>query len=215
MHGWLDQVPALLHNWYPGQEGGTAISEVVFGARSPEGHLPVSFEKSWQENPVHDSYYAPPVAKGQTPHVKYTEGVFLGYRYYTTMGKKPLFPFGYGMSYTTFQFSNLSVSPTTAGATVSFDLTNTGKRAGADVSQVYIGDPSAAVKRPERELKGYQKVRLKPGEMQHVQMTLDERAFSFWDETSNSWHVDQGPFKVFVGDSSVNTPLTTVYKPGK
>jgi beta-glucosidase len=213
MHAWVDKVPALLHNWYPGQEGGQAMAEVVFGARSPEGHLPDSFERAWEDNPTHDSYYAPPTPAGQTPHVKYSEGVFVGYRYYTSLNKQPLFPFGFGLSYTTFSFSNLEVSPKTATSdgniTVSFDVTNTGQRAGAEVAQLYVGDPSAKIKRPVKELKGYQKVRLNPGEKQRVSLTLDRRALAYWDVNSNDWRVDPGQFTVYVGDSSADTPLTT------
>jgi len=212
MRAWIDKVPALLHNWYPGQEGGQALAEIVFGIRSPEGHLPASFERAWEDNPTRDNYYAPPVPAGQTPHVKYAEGVFLGYRYYTTMNKKPLFPFGFGLSYTTFSFSNLNVSPDSASSdgpiTVSFDVTNTGTRAGATVAQLYVGDPSAKVKRPMKELKGYQKVNIEPGVTQHVTLTLDKRSLAYWDVASNNWRVDPGQFTVFVGDSSENTPLT-------
>ena len=110
MRNWLDSVPALLHNWYPGQEGGAALAEIIFGARNPEGKLPATFDRSWEENPVHDSYYSKVAADG-IPHVKYTQGLFYGYRYYTTENKKPLFPFGFGLSYTTFAFSNLAVAP--------------------------------------------------------------------------------------------------------
>ena len=189
------------------------MAEVVFGARSPEGHLPDSFERAWEDNPTHDSYYAPPTPAGQTPHVKYSEGVFVGYRYYTSLNKQPLFPFGFGLSYTTFSFSNLEVSPKTATSdgniTVSFDVTNTGQRAGAEVAQLYVGDPSAKIKRPVKELKGYQKVRLNPGEKQRVSLTLDRRALAYWDVNSNDWRVDPGQFTVYVGDSSADTPLTT------
>jgi beta-glucosidase len=212
MRAWIDKVPALLHNWYPGQEGGQALAEIVFGIRSPEGHLPASFERAWEDNPTHDNYYAPPVPAGETPHVKYAEGVFLGYRYYTSMNKKPLFPFGFGLSYTTFSFANLQVSPESVMAagpiTVSFDVTNTGTRAGATVAQLYVGDPSAKVKRPMKELKGYQKVNIEPGVTQHVSLTLDKRSLAYWDVASNNWKVDPGQFTVFVGDSSENTPLT-------
>ena len=212
MHRWLDGVPALLHNWYPGQEGGRAIAEILLGQHSPEGHLPVSFERSWDENPVHDSYYAPPVAKGQTPHVNYEEGVFVGYRYYTSEDKKPLFPFGFGLSYTTFSFSNLKVAPEQASAdapiTVSFDVTNTGQREGATVAQVYIGDPSAKVKRPVKELKEFEKVRLGPGDTHHVSLTLNRRSLAYWSDDKKNWQVDPGKFVVFVGDSSENTPLS-------
>jgi beta-glucosidase len=212
MHRWLSGVPALLHNWYPGQEGGRAVAEILTGQHSPEGHLPVSFEHSWDENPVHDSYYAAPVAKGQTPHVNYKEGVFVGYRYYTSYDKKPLFPFGFGLSYTTFSFSNLKVSPEQASAdapiTVSFDVTNTGSRAGATVAQVYVGDPSAKVKRPTKELKGFEKVRLGPGDSRHVSVALNRRSLAYWSDDKNGWQVDPGQFVIFVGDSSENTPLT-------
>ncbi len=213
MRAWIDKVPALLHNWYPGQEGGQALAEVVFGARSPEGHLPASFERAWEDNPTHDNYYAPPTPAGQTPHVKYAEGVFVGYRYYTSMNKQPLFPFGFGLSYTTFSFSNLEVSPKTASSdgniTFSFDVTNAGQRAGADVAQLYVGDPSARIKRPMKELKGFEKVRLNPGEKKHVSLTLDRRALAYWDVNSNDWRVDPGQFTVYIGDSSADTPLTT------
>lgn len=216
MHSWLDSVPALLHNWYPGQEGGRAMAYILTGQHSPEGHLPVSFERSWEENPVHDNYYAPPAPKGQTPHVNYKEGVFLGYRYYTTYDKKPLFPFGYGLSYTTFAFSNLKVSPEQASAdgnlTVSFDVANTGQREGATVAQVYVGDPSAKVKRPVKELKGFEKVRLGLGDTHHVSVTLDHRSLAYWSVDKNGWQVDPGKFLIFVGDSSENTPLTQEFQ---
>lgn len=212
MHRWLSGVPALLHNWYPGQEEGRAFAEILMGEHSPEGHLPVSFERSWDENPVHDSYYAAPVPKGQTPHVNYKEGVFLGYRYYTTYDKQPLFPFGFGLSYTTFSFSNLKVSPDPAipdgSINVSFDVTNTGQRRGATVAQIYVGDPSARVKRPAKELKGFEKVRLAPGDTHHVSIVLNRRSLAYWSDAKNGWQVDPGKFVVYVGDSSENTPLT-------
>jgi len=212
MRHWIENVPALVHNWYPGQEGGRALAQVLLGEKSPEGHLPVSFERSWADNPVHDSYYAQPVSAGQTPHVEYKEGVFLGYRYYTTYNKLPLFPFGFGLSYTTFSFSHLSVSPQQASPdtsiTISFDVTNTGSREGADVAQIYIGDPSAQVRRPVKELKGFEKVRLAPNQTQHVSVALDRRSLAYWSDAKGDWQVDPGRFIVFVGDSSANTPLT-------
>jgi beta-glucosidase len=222
---WLSKVPALLHTWYPGQEGGTAIAEVLFGKRSPEGKLPVSFDTSWADNPSAPYYY--PVKGGDTalhvaetdgrkedyviPHVKYDDGLMVGYRYWTTTGKHPLFPFGFGLSYTTFGFSKLTVPATAAsGSTipVSFDVTNTGSVAGAEVAQLYVSDPSAKAKRPERELKGFEKVRLAPGETRHVTLNLDARAFSYWDSSAHKWTIDPGKFVVRVGDSSENTPLS-------
>lgn len=215
-HRWLSDVPVFIDNYYPGQAGGTALAEILFGEHAPEGHLPFSFARSWQQNPVHDCYYAPPVPAGQTPHIKYCEGVFLGYRYYTTKHIRPLYPFGYGLSYTTFSFSNLKVSPEDATPdgpiTVSFDVTDTGNRAGADVAQLYVGDPSAKVKRPAKELKGFEKVRLNPGETTHVTLALNRRSLAYWDTAANNWHVDPGRFVVYVGDSSENTPLRQAFE---
>ncbi|HLJ77044.1 MAG TPA: glycoside hydrolase family 3 C-terminal domain-containing protein, partial [Acidobacteriaceae bacterium] len=212
MHRWLDHVPVLLHNWYPGQEGGRAMAQILLGRHDPEGHLPVSFERTWAENPVHDSYYPAPTPAGQTPHVEYKEGVFVGYRYYLSNDKKPLFPFGFGLSYTTFSFSNLKVETATGqepyAYTVSFDVSNSGQREGATVAQVYVGDPSAKVKRPEKELKGFEKVRLAPNETKHVTLELDKRSFAYWSDANKGWQVDPGQFTVFVGDASDHTPLT-------
>ena len=143
--------------------------------------------------------------------MKYSDKLLVGYRYWTTTGKHPLFPFGFGLSYTTFSFSKID-APTTAasGSTVpvSFDITNTGSVAGAEVAQLYVSAPSAKVARPERELKGFEKVNLAPGETKHVSLNLDARAFSYWDETAHKWAIDPGKFAVRVGDSSENTPLS-------
>jgi beta-glucosidase len=210
MRPWIDKVPAVLHNWYGGEQGGTALSEVVFGVRSPEGKLPATFDRSWEESPVHDSYYSTAGPDG-IQQVKYTEGLFYGYRYYTSSNKKPLFPFGFGLSYTTFNFSGLEIVPKSAKAgeevSVSFDVTNTGTRDGAEVAQLYVGDPTATVKRPAMELKGFEKVRLAPGEKKHVTLKLDNRSFAYYDVASHDWKVDPGKFTIAVGDSSENTPL--------
>jgi beta-glucosidase len=204
MDPWIDHVPAVLHTWYPGQEGGTAVAQVLFGATDPEGRLPVSFERRWEDNPTHDSYYPTSGVGTAEPHVTYSEGVFVGYRYYVGASTKPRFPFGYGLSYTTFAFSHLAATP----RGVSFDVTNTGAHAGAAVAEVYIGDPSARVKRPAKELKGFKKVRLAPGETRHVELPLDARAFAYWDIKARRWRTDPGRFVVYLGDSSENTPLT-------
>jgi beta-glucosidase len=223
---WLSNVPVLLDNFYPGQEGGTAIAEVLFGKQNPEGRLPVSFDKSWEDNPSYPYYYPikgadtvlhVPQSADQPPHditighVKYGDKLMVGYRYWTTSGKHPLFPFGYGLSYTTFKFSNLQgpslAQPAVSDVKLTFDVTNTGSVAGAEVAQLYVSDPSAKVQRPERELKGFEKVRLEPGETKHVSITLDARAFSYWDENAHKWTIDPGKFVVRVGDSSEDTPL--------
>jgi len=221
---WLDKVPVLLHTWYPGQEGGTAVAQILFGRHDPEGKLPVSFDRSWDENPSSKWYYGDPkdnttlhtIGEDGKPldytieHIKYGDKLMVGYRYWTTTGKHPLFPFGFGLSYTTFTFSKLDVPARTASGsavTVSFDVTNSGTVAGAEVAELYVSDPSAQVDRPERELKGFAKVRLDPGETRHVTISLDARAFSYWDEPAHRWIIDPGKFIIRVGDSSENTPL--------
>ncbi len=221
---WLDKIPALVHTWYPGQEGGTAIAQVLFGKHNPEGKLPVSFDRSWEDNPSFKDYYPTPGADTSLhvtevghppvdyiiPHVNYNDKLMVGYRYWTTTGKHPLFPFGYGLSYTTFSFSKLQAPATaTSGSTikVTFDVTNTGKVNGAEVAQLYVSDPSSKIDRPERELKGFEKVSLAPGETRHVTLSLDARAFSYWDESAHKWAIDPGKFVLRVGDSSENTPL--------
>lgn len=202
MTGWIDKVPAILHAWYPGQEGGTALAQILFGDYSPSGKLPASFERRWEDNPTFHSYYP---AKGES-HVQYAEGVFVGYRGYDRAAVKPLFPFGFGLSYTTFAYGNLSVTPQTGkldeSVTVSFDLRNTGQREGAEVAELYVGDSHASVPRPVKELKGFAKVALKVGESKRVTLKLDRRAFSFYDVTKKDWSAEPGDFAILVGGSS-------------
>ncbi len=205
MNSWIDHVPAVLQAWYPGQEGGTAVAQLLFGDFNPSGRLPISVERAWEDNPVHDSYYPVPGSK----KVEYKEGIFLGYRYYDKSTVKPLFPFGYGLSYTSFAYKNLNVSSPTADdlVTVGFDVTNTGSRAGADVAEVYVGDGHAPVPRPAKELKGFAKVSLNPGETKHVAVQLDRRAFSFYDIQKHDWTVAPGDFNILVGRSSAEIVL--------
>ena len=205
MTSWIDRVPALIEAWYPGQQGGTALAEVLFGDVNPSGRLPVSFERRWEDNPVHDSYYPEP----GTRRVVYKEGVFVGYRGYEHAGTKPLFPFGAGLSYTTFKYSNLSIKPAASGTyDVSFDVKNTGPREGADVAQVYVGPPQAKVPRPVKELKGFAKVNLRPGETKRVSVVLNARSFSYYDVDSKQWRADPGSYDVLVGRSSAQIELT-------
>ena len=205
MNAWADDVPALLHAWYPGQEGGTALAQVLFGDVSPSGKLPVSFERRLEDNAAFNSYYDPDKDK----RVEHKEGVFLGYRHFDKTGKQPRFPFGYGLSYTTFEYSSLTVSPADANGAVSvtFKLKNTGKVAGAEVAQVYVSDSHAKVPRPVKELKGFAKVQLKPGETKAVEVRLHRRAFSYYDVESKGWTVAPGDFGVLVGASSQDIRL--------
>ena len=216
MRSWLDRVPALLHLWYPGEEGGKALAEVLFGEQNPEGHLPVSFERKWEDNPTFHSYY-PQDATAKIPHIQYTEGIFLGYRYYDSPAKntqeiKPRFPFGFGLSYTTFEYSQLSLSnaslPTGKPLTVTLSVKNTGRVEGATVAQIYVGEQSPSVPRPAYELKAFQKVELKPNETRQLSFTLDRRSFAFWSDKTKSWQVDPALFTIYAGDSSEHLPLT-------
>ena len=208
MNAWLDRVPALVQAWYPGQEGGTALAEILFGDVNPSGRLPVTFERRWEDNPVHDSYYP----ESGTKRVVYKEGVFVGYRGYELSGKKPLFPFGFGLSYTTFSYSNLSIKPMSNSESgpryeVSFDVKNTGTREGADVAQVYVGDTQTKVPRPAKELKGFVKVGLRPGETRKVSVIPDNRALSYYDVNAKQWRAAPGDFNVLVGRSSEQIEL--------
>jgi beta-glucosidase len=219
---WLDRVPALLEAWYPGQEGGTAVAEVLFGEVNPSGRLPISIERRWEDGAVHDSYYPKP---GEDK-VEYREGVFVGYRHFDKSETKPLFPFGFGLSYTNFAYKNLTITPapdSKAGrsprdsddeagnpqlVTVAFDVTNSGKRAGSEISQVYVGDRHAPVPRPVKELKGFAKVDLGPGQSKHLEVTLDRRAFSYYDVQNHKWTVAPGDFDIYVAHSSAEIQLT-------
>ncbi|MCL5005634.1 MAG: glycoside hydrolase family 3 C-terminal domain-containing protein [Acidobacteria bacterium] len=206
--GWLDRVPVLIQSWYAGSKAGRALAEVLTGKVDPSGKLPMTWWQTVQEDPTYKNYYEIP----GTHDVKYREGVFLGYRAYGRPGQAPpLFPFGYGLSYTRFAFSNLSVTPEEASPngpiTVSFDVQNVGQRAGAEVAQVYVGDPSATVPMPQKQLKGFDRVMLAPGQSQRVTVTLDRRSLAYWSDKANGWKVDPGKFIIYVGDSSEHVPL--------
>ena len=210
---WIDKVPALVEGWYGGQAGGQAIAEVLFGDVNPSGHLPATFERRAEDNPTFNNYYP----EGDSVRVVYKEGIFVGYRGYEKNHVKPLFPFGFGLSYTTFGFSNLKVNKGAGPglATAEFDVTNSGQRAGAEVAQVYVSDTHARVPRPMHELKGFERVELAPGETKHVSVPLDARSFAFWDEKAHHWSIDPGKFTISVGDSVASLPLSGTVEIGR
>ena len=209
---WIDQVPAVLELWYPGEQGGTALAEIVFGDVNPSGHLPITFEKRPEDNPTFPNYYPETGAK----KVAYKEGIFVGYRGYEKNGTKPAFPFGHGLSYTTFSFSHLVIANQSTSSSaeylVSFDIRNTGKRAGAGVAQVYVSDTGASVPRPPKELKGFVKVNLKPGESQHLTVSLDTRSLAYFDTDNSVWKAPAGIYKILVGTSSAEIDLSSELK---
>jgi beta-glucosidase len=203
---WVDAVKGVVEAWYLGQEDGNASAALLFGDVNPSGKLPVTFPRSLSDVPASSPQQWP----GVNGQVQYAEGVLVGYRWYDAKQVAPLFSFGYGLSYTTFTFSNLSVTPQPAPynrtITVDADVANTGSRTGAEVVQLYVGDP-ATTGEPPRQLEGFQKVTLQPGEKQHIHFTLAPRAFSYWNEEAKGWVVADGTYQVLVGDSSSNLPL--------
>ena len=205
---WADSVPAILMAWYPGQEGGTAVAEILTGRISPSGKLPISIENRPEDNPCAASYYKNIPYDREIQHVDYSEGVFCGYRGYARNGVRPRYPFGFGLSYSTFAFSDLALEKTAADSVrVSFTLTNTGRREAAEVAQVYVGDTECSVPRPALELKAFEKVMLKPGESRRVSVELGPEAFAFYDLNVHDFRVEPGVFRIAVGNSSDNLPL--------
>jgi beta-glucosidase len=202
MHRWLEKVPALLHAWYPGQEGGNAVAKILFGDVDPSAKLPVTLEANKNDNPAFESY--PSDDGGESVH--YDEGIFIGYRGYDHLGIEPLFPFGFGLSYTRFEYSNLRIDsddPTDlCNEKVSFEIRNTGDRAGAEVAQLYVSAEQPTVERPIRELKGFAKVFLLPGESKQTTLSLDRRSFAYFDSRKRQWRTDPGRYEISVGASS-------------
>jgi beta-glucosidase len=205
---WLNQVAGVVDAWYPGQESGTALASVLFGQTDPSGHLPVTFPASLSQVPASTTAQFP----GDGTKVLYSEGVNVGYRWYAANNETPLFPFGYGLSYTSFGFSHLQVSPPTTTGTstvrVSATITNTGSRAGSDVPQLYIGDP-ASTGEPPLQLEGFDKVTLKPGQSTRVSFTVTPAQLSWWSDSANGWTQTPGTYQVYVGDAAAlaNLPL--------
>jgi beta-glucosidase len=195
---WLGDVRAVIAALYPGMMGGAAIWNLVFGKTNPSGKLPVTFPVRVEDTPAFINYPG-----GRT--VRYGEGLFVGYRYYDKKLVEPLFPFGHGLSYTEFEYSKLKV-PAKAErgekVRVSLTLRNTGKRQGREVVQVYVRDVESSVQRPDKELKAFKKVELRPGETKTVEFALEERAFAFYDVDGRRWVVEPGKFEILVGSSS-------------
>ena len=204
---WLNQVKGVLDMWYPGEQDGNAAAALLFGDVNPSGKLPFTFPTSIAQTPTPSAAQYPGVTKNGIPHSTYSEGLLVGYRWSDAKNLTPLFPFGFGLSYTSFAFSGLKVSTTTTGATATFTVRNTGVRDGGEVAQLYVADPPAAGE-PPKQLKGYQKVTLAAGQAKQVTLSLDQRAFSHWDTTTHSWKVTTGCYAVLVGDSSRRLPLT-------
>ena len=209
MSDWVDNVPALLEMWYPGEEGGNAIADVLLGNYNPSGKLPMTFPVKWEDCSAYSTY------PGKDGKVSYSDGIFVGYRYFDKQGTKVLFPLGYGLSYSTFEYGNLAITPSMVSDSkidfeVSFDLKNTSQREGAEVAQLYIREVAPDVERPIRELKGFKRVDLKPGETLKVTFKLDKRSLAFYDVGKKDWTAKPGQFEVLVGSSSRDIKLKEV-----
>ena len=221
MTSWIDNVKALVYPWYPGTHGSVALGEMLFGDLNPSGKLPITIEKRPEDTHYFGNYLPEDAVLGyefpgweiERPQydIHYREGVLVGYRWFDTKKIEPMFPFGFGLSYTTFKFDDIKLSSKTLTGdkelTVTFKLTNTGSVDGSQVAQLYIQDVESSVLRPAKELKGFKKVFLKAGQTKTVKLTIDKAALSFWNETSKKWHAEPGTFKALVGSSSRDIEL--------
>lgn len=206
---WIEQTPAVLLAWYPGQECGRAAARILTGATSPSGKLPMSFPKRLQDNPTFLHY------PGDFQKVHYGEGIFVGYRYYDTVGIEPQFSFGHGLSYTQFDYQQLEhplcIEPDEA-ISLSFTLSNTGSMIAKETTQIYIQDVHCSVKRPLKELKAFKKIELNPGESQIVHFTLPSNALAYYDPKRHDWVIEPGEFKIMVGSSSRDIRLEASFQ---
>ena len=224
MTDWNDKVDGIIYNWFSGQVGNRALAEIIAGKTNPSGHLPITIEKEFADSPGAD--YLPEgasldsgqnirlmeVAVKSVYDLEYEEGIYVGYRWYESKNIEPLYHFGHGLSYTTFEYSNLQLSTTQISADdvveVSFEVSNTGAVAGATVAQLYVQDVEASVSRPLKELKGFQKLTLAPSESRKVTINLGASAFAFWDVETKGWKVEAGDFNIMLGGSSGNISET-------
>jgi beta-glucosidase len=206
MSPWMDHVPAIVEAWYPGQEGGQAVSDVLFGRVNPSGKLPATLPNSWEQCPAYGHY------PGKDGEVRYQEGIFVGYRHFDSRNLEPAYPFGHGLSYTEFEYSGLRIEPVRvpAGQNVGVSLTvkNVGRREGKEVVQLYLRDVDSTLARPTKELKGFRKVSLKANESTLISFELDREAMSFFDDRQGQWVAEPGRFEVLLGGSSRDIRLT-------
>jgi len=201
MNSWLSQTPAVLQSWYPGLEGGNALAKILFGDINPSGKLPMTFPKKLADNPSYVLGEYP----GDTTNsliVHYYDDIYVGYRYFDTYKITPQFAFGHGLSYSNYEYSNLKLSANTTTATATFTVKNTGKYDGAEIAQLYVHQQKSMLPRPEKELKGFEKIQLAAGEQKTITIALDEDAFKYFNDAQNNWVMDGGSFDILVGTAS-------------
>ena len=210
MNDWNDKVPAIIDALYPGEQGGKALAQILFGEVNPSGKLPFTFMKKWEDHPAAKTY------PGTKEIANYSEGIFMGYRHFDKENIEPLYPFGYGLSYTTFGYSDLKLSAKEMkqndSIKVSFTLKNTGKVDGDEVVQMYISDKKASVKREVKSLKGFKRVSLKVGESKEVSFMIEKSVLSFYDVKNKKWKAEKGKFEVIIGSSSRDIRLSETFQ---
>ena len=210
MMDWIEDVPAVLEAFYPGQEEGNALADILFGDVNPSGKLPVTFPKYYKDSPAYEYY------PGENSQLTYSEGIYVGYRYYDTKNVEPLFPFGFGLSYTSFEYSNIKIDKEeiTQNDILNIELSvkNIGDVNGDEIVQLYIHDLKSKVDRPEKELKGFKRVSLKAGESKIIQLQIDKKALSFYDIETKSWLAEPGEFEILIGSSSKDIRLKKIFK---
>jgi beta-glucosidase len=216
------KVPAIIYSWYPGQNGNIALAEILSGKTNPSGKLPITIEKKFEDSPGYpyipegDTLYTgwggDQIIKDKIYNIRYKEGVFVGYRWYDSKKIEPLFHFGYGLSYTSFEYGKVTVSDKDLNKdghfTVNLTVTNTGKVAGAEIVQVYVQEVKPSVPRPVKELKGFKRIFLNAGESKQVSLTLTKQDLAFWDVKTNGWLAEPGDYNILVGSSSVDIRQT-------
>ena len=209
---WVEVAPAIVQAWYPGQDDGNVIADVLFGNVNPSGKLPITFPRQREEMGISAAEQYPGVGGRGV----YSEGVFVGYRHFDKENLNPQFAFGHGLSYTTFEYSNLKLSRSRIkpgeSITVEVQIKNTGRREGAEVVQLYVQDVRASVPRPVKELKGFAKLMLRPGQTKVVSMNLDARSMAFYDVNKKQWSVEPGQFKILIGSSSRDIRLSAEFE---
>jgi beta-glucosidase len=202
---WVNDVPALVDAWFGGQEIGHALADVLFGDVNPSGKLPFSYVNEFKESAAYGNY------PGENLHVKYAEGIYVGYRYFDKHEITPQYPFGYGLSYTNFGYSDLKIKPVASSGAQTFEVSlkinNDGRRAGAEVVELYVHDGHASVDRPVKELKGFRRIELGPGQSGVVKFTLDKSAMAYYSVEKKGWIAEPGTFEVLVGSSSADIRL--------
>ncbi len=204
MKGWIKKAPVIVEAWYPGLEGGRALADIIFGTVNPSGKLPITFPKELSDSPAHISQKSYPGTEDRK--VFYEEDIFVGYRYFDTKNIDPLFPFGFGLSYTSFNYENIQLDKKYLSGndvlTIKMDIINTGNREGADIIQLYIQDIESGLKRPVKELKEFSKVNLKPNQKKIISFKIDRNDLAFYNQDTNTWTIEDGNFNILLSKSS-------------